>query len=521
MTIRSLMGRLSRLKHRAVIGLIVLACLFGPLTYVLTAQTGYHTAGFPLDDAWIYQVYARNLAHSGQWAFVAGQPSTGSTSVLWTLLITPAYLLGLDGRTWTLVLGTLTLIGAALASASLFPEDRPLLRLATGVGVALEWHVVWAAASGMETGLFAAMLMWFWVWLRRRAPSLGDHALRDGFVLGLWGGALALARPEGIVAFGIAALFGVFWLATWTGRLRWAVAGAIGLLIVIVPWLVFNVATSGAIWPNTFAAKQAEYASLLSTPYVARLADQVVAVWIGPQVLLLPSLVISVRQIMIRKPVAWVSLVPIVWVVVHLALYAARLPVTYQHARYAIPTIPLLVAYGIRGLSEVVRRRLPRALVRVAALSWAVTSVILFPVFLVALGAPAYGRDNRYIQNEMVATANWINQHTSPQAVIAVHDIGALGYYAPHRIIDLAGLVSPDVIGFITDDRRLAGYILAQHADYLVVFPRWSTYANLVSGSEFCKVWSADQMAGYTAASDYGPMTVYQVKPAGGCQYQP
>ncbi len=39
-------------------------------------------AGFPLDDAWIHQVYARNLALHGQWAFVLGQPSAGSTSPL-------------------------------------------------------------------------------------------------------------------------------------------------------------------------------------------------------------------------------------------------------------------------------------------------------------------------------------------------------------------------------------------------------------------------------------------------------
>ncbi len=36
--------------------------------------------GYPLDDAWIHQTYARNLARTGQWAFVPGQVSSASTA---------------------------------------------------------------------------------------------------------------------------------------------------------------------------------------------------------------------------------------------------------------------------------------------------------------------------------------------------------------------------------------------------------------------------------------------------------
>jgi len=35
--------------------------------------------GFPLDDAWIHQTYARNLGLSGMMAFTPGEPSAGST----------------------------------------------------------------------------------------------------------------------------------------------------------------------------------------------------------------------------------------------------------------------------------------------------------------------------------------------------------------------------------------------------------------------------------------------------------
>ena len=60
--------------------LLVLACVAAHMLYLLVTYSRYGYFSFPLDDAWIYQVYGRNLAESGQWAFTPGVPSTGSTS---------------------------------------------------------------------------------------------------------------------------------------------------------------------------------------------------------------------------------------------------------------------------------------------------------------------------------------------------------------------------------------------------------------------------------------------------------
>jgi hypothetical protein len=65
-------------------------------------------------------------------------------------------------------------------------------------------------------------------------------------------------------------------------------------------------------------------------------------------------------------------------------------------------------------------------------------------------------------------------------AVIAAHDIGAMGYFSERKIIDLAGLVTPDVIPFIRDEKRLRTYMDEQKVDYLVTFPGW--YPELTSG---------------------------------------
>ena len=82
--------------------------------YLLFSQATFRL-GFPLDDAWIHQTYARNLAETGEWAFIPGRHSAGSTSPLWSALIALGYLAGLAPLIWTYIFGWLALSGLALA----------------------------------------------------------------------------------------------------------------------------------------------------------------------------------------------------------------------------------------------------------------------------------------------------------------------------------------------------------------------------------------------------------------------
>jgi hypothetical protein len=501
-------------------GLIVLTCVAAQALYLLLTRCGYHRFGFPLDDAWIHQTYARSLAQTGRWAFVPGVPSTGATSILWPLLLAPAYLLPIDPRWWTHGMGLLTLIAAALGTARLVGGDTPgdadrsplLVSLAAGLAVALEWHLVWAAASGMETGLFTALLVWFWVWLRRHDPARGAHAWHEGLLLGIWGGLLVLVRPEGVLVVGVAGLYGLLRPGSVVARLRWGALAGIGLALILVPYFGLNVSVSGVLWPNTFYAKQTEYAALWAIPYPRRLFEQVFVSFVGPQLLLLPGLLFGLWHDVRRRPVNWSTILPLIWVSLHWGLYAARLPVTYQHGRYAIPVIPIIVTAGLRGTLQLARPHARRLPVRLASVTWLASAALLFPLMLGVLGAPAYARDVSFIEDEMVAAARWVAENTGPETTIAAHDIGALGYFAPRPLIDLAGLASPDVIPFMTDGTRLKAYVLASDAAYLVVFPRWSdAYRHMLADPVFCPVWSTAERGGYAGSSGLGPMTVYRI----------
>jgi hypothetical protein len=88
-----------------IISLVVVGSYLGYSYY-----TGY--SGFPLDDAWIHQVYARNLVLHREWAFNPGQPSGGSTSPLWSLLLAGGYIVAFNPIIWSAILGWISLAGA-------------------------------------------------------------------------------------------------------------------------------------------------------------------------------------------------------------------------------------------------------------------------------------------------------------------------------------------------------------------------------------------------------------------------
>ncbi len=75
------------------------------------------------------------------------------------------------------------------------------------------------------------------------------------------------------------------------------------------------------------------------------------------------------------------------------------------------------------------------------------------------LGGKAYASDVAIIETEMVEPSRWINNNTPPGAIIAAHDIGALGYFGDRFVIDLAGLINKDVVPIITNPEELTKYL--------------------------------------------------------------
>jgi hypothetical protein len=430
--------------------------------------------GFPLDDAWIHHTFARNLAQYGEWSFIPGEPSGASTGPLWGALLAISYWIGAN-PVWSnyaygfLILWLMGIIGY-LVGKKILPESKfgPLV---IGFVLIFEWHIVWAVLSGMETMLLGLISLLVFVWLLQEQENWWLPGVLVG--ISLW------VRPEGITLLG-PILLCLLARRYKTGRLVRSSTGLLlTLLVIVIPYFLFNLEITGEIWPNTYYAKQAEYSFLYEKPLISRLGTMSYQIAIGVGVALLPGVFLEVHEMIKAKD--WPRIGMFLWALGYIFLYSWRLPVAYQHARYVMPVMPVIYLVGIVGLLRYARIDAEDFMPRILSRLWVSVSAILLLVFC-GLGARAYALDVGVINTEMVAGAIWISENTPENSIIAAHDVGALGYFGERQIRDLAGLVMPDVIPFLWDDDQLAKYLDQEGVNYLFTFMDW--YPGLVQGRD-------------------------------------
>jgi len=439
--------------------LLALAALAG-VGYFLIVSALTYKIGFPLDDAWIHLVFARNFAEHGEWAFRLGQHSAGSTSPLWTALLAIGYLIHLAPYAWIYFLGWIALSLMAIlgenTARKLLKNYQPRIPW-VGLFIALEWHLTWSATSGMETLLHGLIVMTV-------LTALMDRS-RQYLTLGLLAGLSVWVRPDGLTLLGPILFTMLLQEDSLASRGRAFVKIAIGFGVFFVPFLVFNLALSGSPMPNTFYAKQAEYGAYwLAKPLVERVKYYISPIIASPFVVLIPGLIMWMYK-MIRER-NWGAVSGVIWFLGFVGIYFMRLP-AYQHGRYIIPALPILYLWGLFGMIGFVAS--PSANKRITFF-WQVMVIALTLSFQL-IGAHQNAYDVAWVESQMVRTAEWVNKNLPPDSVLAVHDIGAIGYFSPNPLVDLAGLITPDVVPFIRDEERLSVYINSTSAGYLISFP--------------------------------------------------
>ncbi len=441
-------------------------CIIVACGYILTAAVKYRI-GFPLDDAWIHQTFARNLIQFGEWSFNPGYPAAGSTAPLWTLLLSVSFILRASPIIWSYILGImifglLAICVVSIVNTNNIRRNRQVLFIGLII-VATEWHLAWATVSGMETILFSLMvIVSFWL--------LSQKTLQPVFI-GTLIGMSVWVRPEGITLLGPTILVISYQFYGKKPELvRSFIKLILPLILLLIPYLSFNYLISGNVWPNTLIAKQLEYASFKEINFFTRYIKLFFTPMVGGNLLLLPGFFYTIYVSIWSKRMTNVSIV--LWIFGFLLMYAVKLPVTYQHGRYLIPIIPAYLSLAIPGMFQLIEKIITSKIGWMFGQVWLI-SVILVSIGFNVLGARAYASDVAIIETEMVETSKWIDVNTPADSVIAAHDIGALGFFGNRKVIDLAGLVNPDVVEYVTDPIELRKYIHDSEIDYLMTFPNW------------------------------------------------
>ncbi len=448
----------------------VLVALLGNM--VAGERTGFQ--GFPLDDPWIHLQFARNLRDYGAFSYYRGEMITaGSTSPLYTFLLAAAFFVTRDELFMSWALGIGSFAAAALFFFLLLRRlvpGRPLLPLLGLALFVLEPRMLWAALSGMETPLYlAVVLASFWLFLERRLRTLA-------IVLGvcLW------IRPEAVILTGILGALGLFDAfrearsaqppASPAGAMlrRYGVPLAI-LAAFAVGYAAFNLHLAGSLLPNTYAAKARYYAQGDGSAFLG----QVLRFCAGGHYLPIALLGAAGTVVAARRAARGGrsdALCLALWPLLVVAAYQIKLPFLYQQGRYLMPVLPAILALAIVGLDALLELAGNRRAIAAGA-----TAAVMLAAFASSSLAMVrtYRQECRYISDRQVAAAWWMRDHLPPDAVVATHDVGAIAYYSERRVVDLVGLVTPDLIATIGDPPALTAALARKRATHLAVLRNW------------------------------------------------
>ena len=439
--------------------LVALAAVL-PLAWLLVRERAIAgAAGFPLDDSWIHLHFARNLAEGLGFVYNPGQPMSGSTAPLWTLLIAAGAVVG--GATPLVVktLGVAAAIGAALLvrRAALAFGAAPEAALVAAVTLLWTGAFAWGALSGMEVTL-AALLV---------AAALLGLARHQTWATAVAAALAVLARPEALLVVPLLALARPL-------TLRRAAIFAAVTVVLLVPFVAFSYATVGRPLPATAVAKVE--GGLIG--WLSGLREPATLTWLSrPR----DFSIEWVRWLFQTHPLMPLALpaVALAWwrcgralgvvglgLVVHplgMALLAPYRGPAFQEGRYSIQLLPVAIVVLAAALAR--STRVPRV---VLAAPLALALVALAP----AAERYAWGVQN--INAMQVHLGRWLDAHTPPNALLAVNDIGAIAFVSRRPILDLMGLVTPEILPYRRDgEAGVIRFVEERCPAYVVVFPTW------------------------------------------------
>lgn len=431
------------------------------------------TPGAPLDDAWIHFQFARNLSQGHGFSYMPGVPTAGSTAPLWTLLLALVGLFTEEFLLPGLLLSAILFLATVWLTYCLALEltGQWGAALLAALGVAVTGRLLWAGLSAMEVTLFTTLSLSA-VWLYQRRGLDGATAVL--FALA------SQTRPEGHVLFALAVLDSVFRRPYSVFRKRTTDHGpritlhglrttffALAVYTLVqLPYALFSLSLTGKPLPNTFYAKSgppAPDAALYSLRTLREISqyhwqDNFLAL-----LLLLVGLVALWRRG--RLVVSWL---------VGLALVTPLIvPLLWHHGRYTMPLIPFQMIAAAAGLGWLIPR-----LHRTLRLLWTVAGVafLLAGLWRAPYWAGMLGYNAREVQEIDVAMGQWLAANVPHDEVVAIDDIGAITFFSPRPIVDLHGLVSPEMWPILDDPEptsALIRFLASQDVRLLAIFPDW------------------------------------------------
>ena len=447
---------------RSSLGRRVLACAI-----VIAAAYLVTPALFDLDDAYI-ALHGAEVAVRGADGVYGAPALAGATSPAYVAVLMGAVVLGIErlhALRLVTALGLAAYVFALLQlgrALQLSPQRRALLLMLTlGSGL-----VLMQATNGLETGwalAFATALI--------ASATSGAESPAGLYVAAACAALLPFLRPELLPTSGLLLLYASR-QAGWDDRIK-AIAIAAAVSMPLLLWIRVD---TGAWVPQTIQAKQLFFAQACGElPLKAAVVFAAVSRFLVTMAPLAICAVALVRDRLGRCGALACAAT--------LAAFAIRFPAGLSHndSRYLYAILTPWLSYGVA-----LRLRRGGVLGSVP---------VMTAIAVAACAAWPFMQPPRHAAaDELVNTAKWVDSNVPADAVVLVHDAGAISLFAHRRAVDLVGLKTASSIDAhrrwtapsCGRDRptAIADIALASHASYAVVVSDWDETFAIRSGLE-------------------------------------
>ncbi|MGY5864354.1 MAG: hypothetical protein RTV41_07100 [Candidatus Thorarchaeota archaeon] len=438
--------------------------------YYFGVMLGLGNPGFTLDDSWIHLQFARTIFEGTPWEYSPGYPSTGSTSPLWSVVLSPIFLFTSD--TISVVWGVL-LISLVFFIACSFLVGHIIYsytgNVAWGVVGILGFVIVprntWLMLSGMETPLFMFILL-LAIYFLDRTDKKSD------LILGIVAGLAYLSRPEGVLVavLLIPLRFLMLGYKRQVDRQRVfsLILSGVFAIVIVAPWILHCINVTGHPLPDTFYAKVHP-----PTEFEKEAWDFWWQFFVREMNFLLVGFAAGAYLILRSKPFPWVLALALT------ILYRLSTPYAslINNARYLVPIFDLFLIAAVVFSAWLIRTLLVEIMKLKDDFESRYLSVIMIILILVIPLIPYYinqatnyTKSVRTINDMHVGLGNWMAENTPEDAIFATHDAGGIRYISGRRMIDIAGLLSPDIIHGNMSTRETLSYLRQQGCNYFVFF---------------------------------------------------
>ncbi|MBN2561269.1 MAG: hypothetical protein JXQ75_10105 [Phycisphaerae bacterium] len=478
----------------AIVGTFaVLSAVYWVGVFMLSGE-----AGFPLDDAFIHLQFARNLYEDGQMAFNRGVPSSGSTAPLYPVLLAAVYCAVRNWYAASFIIGGLCSLGTALAVYGILRSWTGRLDLARwgGLLTVVACPTLLQAYSGMESPVYSLLfLVGLWLYASPRRRVLASLV----FALCIW------LRPEFLVLLpliclerlisirrgghrGLAAFLAEVWphVVIWVAMTlvyaayHWhqdqhlvpstfeakAVAPGVarpawldGLPAAVKRGNVFHIFLSILVWPTLVLVCAGIGLGANCAPLAFGLREAIVAMWRNKG----PTASASRLALIVLIGYPWLR-----------GFVDSGGFILFQFQRYYAHMTPLLILTVIGAVpatNAVVQRRfwdwrgMPLILQQRRTFQWAALCLVIMGT----LGVMSVWN----INSMQVRIGHWLRDNTTEDQLVAVNDIGAIGFVSRRPILDTVGLVEPEIVKHYMNGGTLLEYLKKRDPAYVIIFPNW------------------------------------------------